>query len=357
MSEQATKTVKAVFTGIIKTKTPVYNSNPDSQGYTNKMVMVGYDNIGVYEVPVISPNTIRAMLRDNIALDILERVGYGSLDYQTLIFLTSGGTMDPKQKGKKDSETPENNSGGKKLRVINDAIDMFRRKNIIASLLGGACGLTIIPGKLICLPAWLMVLEVTGQQTDPSIGSIIEKIKNNRLTFVRKDDTKDWGFVYLSSEGIEELEKRELGTVINKQRKKDKKTADDEENPDNNDDSTKKEKRTATMLYKIEDYIPAGAKLKHMIIIPNATDEEIGAVYSALRRFAVNPQLGGYKSKGFGLLDMEYNLDIDTDHGVDILRVTEDGFSYTNNSYIQKYEQYLERLKLDDIVIPDVLRG
>jgi hypothetical protein len=347
--------MQATITGHIVTRTPLANTNPDSEGHTNRLKVMT-DN-GPVDVPIISANTIRAKIRDNIALDILEHLGYQSVDYMTLLFLTSGGTLDPSEKGKKQTkkDNQQNDSDSKtdkkiKLKAIYDAITEFRTRNIIASLLGGATGVEMIPGKLICLPAICVVRETTGDMSMPSVEDVI----GTGFSFVRADDTKSSRFFpYLSLSGIEELEMRAANKVASKSRK----TTTDE----NQEEQKTKEKTTAQMIHGPEDYIVPGVMMSHKLIIPEPQDREIGAIMSAFRRLSVCPQLGGLKSKGFGFIEAHYIVKIDNrDKGSFGIREKSSGWEFYATGdvdvFLNAYENYLKSLTVKDITIPEILR-
>jgi len=362
----------AKFKGEITTITPFVNTNPDSS-YTNKMKVLTDTGNDSVDVPIISPNTIRAKIRDNIALDILEHFGYQAFDYLTLLFLTSGGTMDPKPKkekgekgeedaasaegkGKKNKKTNNNNSEGAKLVRIHDAMVRYRQRNVIASLLGGGTGGEMIPGKMICLPALARVREIIDNSdlSLPSVGDII----GYGLSFVRKDDATTL-IPYLNEKGIQELTERELGREANKALQKEQ---DDSDSGNGSKKSKKRtEKETAQMVHGISDYVVAGVTFDHEIIIPDATEYEVGAVLSALKRLASLPQLGGYKSKGFGFITANYTLTVDDENYTCGVRQTGDRefqFEfYGPDDLIAEYSRYISNLKLEDVVIPEELRG
>jgi len=370
------------FAGTIKAEEPFCTIAPDLDSRkaptrTRKMDVINEDiegGIG-YNVPIISPNTIRAMIRDNIARDIIERVGV--LDYKTLLFLASGGNMDNKKE--KESEVSP--------RKIYEVVKEFTNNNIVASILGGSLfGVPrIIPGKLICMVAYLKCIE-TG------LGDLSARdLTGGKICFVRKDDSKDFEFFsVLSPEGIEEKFARENQSLQDrkeeqerkkkekeKARNKNKKTAETDmfasnSNDDDNDTDTdtegngnKKKLPSSQMVYSIDDHVKKGAEFKHEMILPGATATEVGAILSALKRFSKMPFLGCYKSKGFGLVSMDYDIYIDGEHN-GCVKVTVDrsngytvtGFNIVDNednlieSCIEAYADYLKNLKEEDIKVP-----
>jgi len=325
-----------------------------------------------YNVPIISPNTIRAMLRDNIARDIIERVR--ALDYKTLLFLASGGNMDNKSESEVSSKK------------IYEVVKEFTNNNIVASIFGGSLfGVPrIIPGKLICMVAYLKCIE-TG------LGDLSARdLTGEKLYFVRKDDSKDFEFFsVLSPEGVEEKFARESQSLQDrkeeqerkkkerdKAKNKNKKTAEADMFASNGDDdadsdtdtvgnSKKKKLPSSQMVYSIDDYVIKGAEFKHEMILPGATATEVGAILSALKRFARMPFLGCYKSKGFGLVSMNYNIYIDGEHNGNVAVTVDRSNGHTVTSFnivdnednliescIEAYADYLKNLKEEDIKVP-----
>jgi CRISPR type IV-associated protein Csf2 len=323
---------KAVFEGEITALQPIFHNTPDTGKRCLKMTFL--TEAGPVEVPIISPNTIRAIIRDNIACDIVEKIGEGKLDYLTLLVMFSGGIID------------EGSSVSAKQRF--DAIRALRENNIVVSMLGGAAN-TMIPGKTVTSPCILICKEtaengyVSKYKNDTPAFSFISK---EGMSFIRREDMFDIEVnKYLSPSGMEDLFER-------MRPKKSKKTKQDREKTQNGQEEDNG-KRTGQMLYGIEDYIIAGSKFYHRIEITSPKEEEIGAIYGALSRFAENPIIGSFASKGFGRVTANYTLTVDSSTDVDNLNVTQNGFvSQDIWGFWEKYKSYINSVTVEKISVP-----
>lgn len=333
---------RATFRGVIETKQPFFHdcaeaekSKKENTRRCLKMYFAANgengDN-GPVAVPIISPNTIRAILRDNIAMDIAEKVGEGKLDYLTLLLMFSGGIID------KDKKI----SPAQRFQEINK----LKQNNIVVRIFGGAASV-MIPGKLTCLPGILICKETSGfTGNEFSDRSQRDYIGRDGLRFIRREDAYDTNInKFLSEDGFKELIERMTP------KKKEK-------GGENGNNDTENDKKTSQMIYGIEDYVVAGARFYHMLEIFPPNEEEIGAIYSALARFAERPVLGSFVSKGFGLVDVKYDLEIDG-HRVDTIRITSEGFLSEfegSNPYLAKYREYLNGITVDKISVPEGLK-
>jgi CRISPR type IV-associated protein Csf2 len=345
------KTRKAVFEGEITALEPIFHNTPDDEkGKKGKkkrcLKMTFLTETGPVEIPIISPNTIRAIIRDNIARDIVEKIGDGKLDYLTLLVLFSGGIID------KGSDVPAK----KKF----DAIRHLRENNIVVSLLGGAAN-TVIPGKTITSPCILICKEtsengyVSGYQSEMPAHLFLSK---DGLSSVRREDMLNIDVAkYLTDAGMEELiermkykkpKKPKPGEELDVQEESEQEESEQEENGSN--------KRTGQMVYGIEDYVIAGSKFYHRIEIEFPKEEEIGAIYGALSRFAEKPTIGSYTSKGFGKVTAHYTLTVDDREDVDNLNIIQNGFMAQDVwGFWEKYKSYIDSVTIEKVLVPEAL--
>lgn len=207
-------------------------------------------------IPTITGNSIRGQLRDAAADDLLTRLEGGALALDKFYLLFSGGSL--------------SKTGGRSLNL--DDIRELRRLVPMLSIWGGAVGNHIMPGKLIAgqimpvaeeaahlLPAGV----VTGQP--PSVYSIMQT-----ESYTRMDDAKS------------ERHERWHG------------------NADAAPDAPAQQ-----MRYNVET-MAAGTVLFWRVGLLGATALEREAFIAALRRWAVNPVLGGKSSVGHGLVEMQF---------------------------------------------------
>ncbi|MBE0427767.1 MAG: hypothetical protein IBX72_14125 [Nitrospirae bacterium] len=323
----------AIFRGMIKTRTPFFQNAPGRNEKDVRAVckLAVHNNGSMHMVPIISGNTIRAKIRTGIALDILEKLGPGSLDYATLSFITCGGAL--KTRSKKEGERE------KKIAEVIEALERLTRGNPVASLFGGSTPQRIISGKTITPHAVLVCKEAEPllpreYYTEESANKYIstEGLRHTRFDRIKTREV----FQYLDGE-----EARELKVKANKE-----------------EDQT-----SLQMVWGIDEYITNGASFYQQIEIEEPTSIEIGAIYSALERFAKNPVIGSFVSKGFGRVAMEYHLILaeaaaNEKKDVDIISVTKDGNCKYKDSmgFYKEYKQWLGHVKAQDIVIPDTLR-
>jgi CRISPR type IV-associated protein Csf2 len=331
---------KAVFEGEITALQPIFHNTPDTGKRCLKMTFLAKD--GPVEVPIISPNTIRAIIRDNIACDIVEKIGEGKLDYLTLLVMFSGGIID------------EGSSVSAKQRF--DAIRHLRENNIVVSMLGGAAN-TMIPGKTVTSPCILICKEtaesgyVSRHKSEMPAYSFTSK---ERLSFIRREDMLNIDVAkYLTADG--------MGDLFERMTYKKPKKAKPGEEPDAQEENEQEEKngsnkRTGQMVYGIDDYVIAGSKFYHRIEIMSPKEEEIGAIYGALSRFAERPTIGSFISKGFGKVTAHYTLTVDDSEDADSLNITQNGFmSQDIWGFWEKYKSYINSVTIEKVSVPEEL--
>jgi CRISPR type IV-associated protein Csf2 len=335
---------KAVFEGEITALQPIFHNTPDTGKRCLKMTFLSES--GPVEIPIISPNTIRAIIRDNIASDVVEQIGEGKLDYLTLLVLFSGGIID------KNLTIPAKQKF--------EGMKTLRENNIVVSMLGGAVN-TMIPGKTITSPCILICKEtaengyVSKYESDMPCFSFMSK---EGISFIRRDDMYDIEVAkYLSSDGMESLFERMKFKKPKKTKQNEEIDQNEQEDGQEKDDKQEKAgKRTGQMVYNIEDYVIAGSKFYHRIEIASPKEEEIGAIYSALSRFAEKPTIGSFVSKGFGKVTANYTLTIDGSTDADTLNITQNGFmSQDIWGFWEKYKNYINSVTIEKISVPKYL--
>lgn len=227
----------------------------------------------VVEVPVISGNSLRGILRDRGMFQMCRMLGYGvneddgkvqGLPLQSFYFLFSGGALVSTGDGGLD-------------------INYFRRmKDLIPliGLFGGAAGGNIMPGKLkinrmvpICDETRHLVPERFVPENTLSMWDLAQT-----EMFTRRDDAKN-------DKLLPVLEKKQL-------------TAGDA-TPE-----TVKSGTPQQMMYNVET-LAAGTQFHWKIVIEDATDVEFEAFLSTLLEFSKNPYIGGKSATGHGEISIE----------------------------------------------------
>jgi len=355
---------QVIFEGEFKTLSPFCSSDPADKS-TNvvetRKIRVHYKG-NVYNIPFLSPNTIRSNLRDNIAKDIIEKFP-NQLGYKELLFLTSGGNLEGKEeKGK-----------ALKTREVLERIREIRENNIVASIFGGALFHLnkLIPGKLSCGVGYLQCEETTGNDDFPPFKTYI----GEKLQFVRSDDTDRWEFFSaLSEEGIRDKEEYEIKYKESaKQRQGEKKKKSNGAKTENTEslleispEGEQKEEQKKTpkiassqMIWEIKDYVVEGATFVHELLLVNPKLEEIGAIIRAYERFSEFPYLGCFKNIGFGKMQVKYDIyEIDNKGGrenMGSIKVKDIKNFEINGEKIKQalaeYNKYLKNLTYDMIRI------
>ena len=207
----------------------------------------------VESVFVYNGNAWRGQLRDLLALDLCERLGI-RLPLPAFHLLFSGGSIG-------DSVSVDL-AQARRIRELLPAV----------SLLGGGVGNQMLPGRLIVgnsYPICRETAHLVPVQFHP------EELQEYRLlttekSFTRTDDRKH-------AHRADHLD-GERGTD------------------------------TQQMRYTVE-LLAAGTRLYTYLLLDRVSGRELGALETALLRFAARPFIGGEASKGHGRVRLVYNLD------------------------------------------------
>lgn len=206
------------------------------------------------EIPVISGNAIRGVLRRMIWDDLLERVGYTLTSMKIYHMLFTGGIL----------EAVDSKDSG--------VIDIEMKKKLRAELpplavLGTALGNQMFEGKLKCAIAQPMCAELREFLPDlPEFKppSIYELVSFDFMT--RLDDVK---------------EARQEGEAAHQ------------------------------MLMNFEVINP-GTVFVHSFVLDNPSDVEKGVLARALNMWREKPYVGGKSGVGYGTVKLNYELDDDS---------------------------------------------
>jgi CRISPR type IV-associated protein Csf2 len=242
----------------------------------------------VEEVPIISGNSLRGILRDRGMLHMLGTLGYGTneetgevkgLPLAAFYFLFSGGIL----------------TSGKERGLDIDKARKWRELIPLVSLFGGACGNMIYPGKAkigkaipICRETAHLLPErfVDGNH----LQSIWEMVQEEAYT--RRDDEKN--------------EKLRLLIAPEERKLLEAKARDERERRGTDEDVAGETGQKQQMRYYVET-ISAGTLLFWDITMDDVTDLEFEAFCVTLAEFGRFPYIGGKSGVGHGKVEIHFD--------------------------------------------------
>lgn len=240
----------------------------------------------VEEVPIISGNSIRGILRDRGMLHMLRQLGYGvneetgevsGLSLAAFYFLFSGGSL--------------TKTSSKGL----DIAEARKWRNLIplVSLFGGAMGNQIMPGKAKIGKAIPICLETAHLIPDRFVPKNLQSIWDllQQEAYTRSDDEKD--------EGLRQLIKPDVRGLLEAKAEKER------EKRGTNEDVRGTEQKQQ-MRYYVET-IAAGTRLFWEITLDDVDDLEFEAFCTTLVQFARFPYIGGKSGVGLGKVSIEFD--------------------------------------------------
>jgi CRISPR type IV-associated protein Csf2 len=287
-----------VFDGRVTALSSITHNGGQSYGI-NQMLrrekFVQTDN-SIEEVPVISGNGFRGLLRDLGMLHMCRALGYGEpekagdkpigLSLPAFYFLFSGGAL--------------TSDGGKALKL--EEARRVRELIPLVGVFGGALGNHIMPGKLKMGKMIPIVRETAhllpkALQTDDLL-SIWDCCQ--REMYTRKDDEKN--------EKLRQIIAPENRLLID-QAKVEKRAQTDAGTPEG--DTGQKQQ----MMYYIET-LAAGTAFHLRITLDDVTDIEFEAFLTALVEFSRKPYIGGKSGTGMGEIRIKFDGWIEIDSRV-----------------------------------------
>lgn len=305
-----------VFEGVMTALTSISHIG-DSHGVNSKLrreKAVQPDG-SVEEVPIISGNSIRGILRDRGMLQMLSLLGYGvnrdtgevnGLSLPAFYFLFSGGSL--------------TKDGGKGIDV--DEARKWRNLIPLVALFGGAMGNQIMPGKAKigkAIPICAETNHLIPERFRSSAGSIWDLCQEEAYT--RRDDEKSESLRQLISPGIRGLLETEAAS-------KRAKVAI-------GDDDVGETGQKQQMRYFVET-LAAGTKLFWDITLDDVTELEFEAFCATLAEFGKYPYIGGKSNVGHGKVAIQFDKWVDINPRVSP-QGTELGFALGS-----KYMQHLK---------------
>ena len=267
----------------------------------------------IEEVFCYNGNAWRGQLRDLAAQYLLEKLNIQvSLDAFHLLF--SGGKI-----------------GGDQSIDIAQA-RMMRKTVPMIALFGGGVGNQILPGKMKVGSSYPVCLEaIPALAEDKHMDAL--KVSYRALTmeksFTRMDDSKKPDSIeYVSPIDAPQLE---------------------------NDGKSKKKDEVSTQMRMTSELIIPGVELAHEIDLVQVSEVELGALVSAMHRFAQIPYIGGQSNRGHGRVSYQAKIvDSETGEVHDLIKVSSTGLPKLSgiaqqakdsyDAHLQaQYDAYLER--------------
>lgn len=258
-----------VIEGYITSLSPITQGSPfrdegareEHSNYTYHRKMKVFYNGEMVEVPIVSANSVRGIMRRLGALSFLELLGIDkdqleAQDKKLFYLLFSGGGLE-----KQESKSQEEKKADKEL--FKSATEKLREYIPLVSLLGCSFGQPI-QGKLIVdnlVPIVKETAELLGEKAEVSARDIM-----GWMHYTRRDDTQ--------------IDFDKIGD----------KTEDHQQ-----------------MIYNVQ-YIGANVKFKHGFALVNANEVETALFYHLLKRFMEIGSIGGQSSRGHGKIACEYNM-------------------------------------------------
>lgn len=247
------------------------------------------------EVPIVSGNSIRGILRDRGMLYMLSQLGYG-VNYETnqvkglplnaFYFLFSGGSL---------TSTGEAGVNVDKFRKLKHLLPLI-------SIFGGASGNAIMPGKLkvgklipICkqtahlLPEWCLpeTLVSAWDLTQTEMYTRRDDAKNDRLRPMLAGAETMPALEDVAETDVADIAETEVAELTRK-------------------------KAPQQMMYE-QETLCAGTRFFWEITLEDASPLEVEAFMSCVLTFSKSPYLGGKSAVGHGKVSIKFNNWIEID--------------------------------------------
>jgi CRISPR type IV-associated protein Csf2 len=277
-----------IFEGVMTALSSIAHSGGQSFGINTKLRREKFvqPDGNVEEIPVISGNGLRGMLRDRGMLHMCRLLGYGVNDLNGTVqgltlpafhFLFSGGTLTGDGNRALDIEL------ARRLRTLIPLVGVF----------GGAVGNQILPGRLkmgkaipICAETAHLLPE---RYTAGGISSIWDYLQEEMYT--RKDDEKNEFLRQLMSPQTLQLmdAKRAAGKARNEAGDADPDVGAHQQ-----------------MMYYVETFA-AGTHFYWELILDDPTEIEFEALVAALVEWSKLPYVGGKSNVGLGKVAITFD--------------------------------------------------
>jgi CRISPR type IV-associated protein Csf2 len=249
----------------------------------------------VEEIPVLSGNGLRGMLRDRGMAHMCRQLGFGEngagLTMPAFHFLFSGGAL--------------TSVGGKAINIA----EARRMRELIplVGVFGGALGNMILPGILKCgkaIPICAETVHLLPERFRPAKPQSIWEYLQEEM-YTRKDDAKnDRLRVHLNERTRMFMEAADVEAA--------KKAATVATNV------VEETGQAQQMRYFVETMV-AGTQLYWKIVLDDATDLEFEAFLQCLLEFSKAPYVGGKSNVGLGEVALKFDNWIRIDSRADVV--------------------------------------
>lgn len=286
-----------IFEGTMTALTSISHIG-DSHGVNSKLrrEKVIQPNGTVEEIPIISGNAMRGILRDRGMLHMLKQLGYGvndetgevkGLSLAAFYFLFSGGAL-------------TKDLGNRGLDV--DEARRWRNLIPLVAVFGGAMGNQIMPGKAKigkAIPICTETAHIIPERFLGGVDSVWELCQEEAYT--RRDDEKNDNLRQLITPEVRGLLEADASAKRAKAGTK--------------EDVEGETGQKQQMRYFVET-LAAGSRLYWEISLDDVTDLEREAFFVTLAEFSRFPYIGGKSSVGHGKISVKFDNWIEIDSRV-----------------------------------------
>lgn len=283
-----------IFEGTVTALSSIHHNGGDKNGTVSQLRREKFvqPNGTVKEVPIISGNAIRGILRDRGMFQMLRELGYGvneetgevkGLSLNAFYFLFSGGALV---------------STGKEGLDVGD-FQILKELIPLVGIFGGAKGNAIMPGKMDMGKMYPICKELSHLLPPRFMPEQPQTIWDYCQVemFTRRDDAKNDRVLPMleSSKPIVESNALFSNAEISTLEKKEEKKAPQQ------------------MIYNVET-LAAGTQLYWKIVLRDVTDIEFEAFIATMLEFSKHATIGGKAATGHGeiAIHMENWLEIDS---------------------------------------------
>lgn len=259
----------------------------------------------IAEVPIISGNAIRGILRDVGMYHMLSSLGYGiaqdgkviGLPLKAFYFLFSGGSL--------------TSTNSEKVNI--EAFRKMKTMIPLVSLFGGAVGNSIIPGKMDCGKMYPIAKETAHLVPEKFLTDNLLSVWDlcQVETYTRRDDAKNDRLLHM-------LQQKQLvaNTLFQ-------------------EDEIQEVSTRQQMIYNVETIV-AGTRFYWQVVLRDITDIELDAFLTALIYFGKTPTVGGKSATGLGQVKIHFDKWIEIDSHAHV-KGTE-----VNMRLLDKYNNHLK---------------
>jgi CRISPR type IV-associated protein Csf2 len=272
-----------IFEGVITALSSISHNGGQSFGVNSKLRREKFvqPDYSVEEIPVLSGNGLRGMLRDRGMAHMCRALGYGEegqgLSLPAFHFLFSGGSL--------------TSTGGKSI----DMAEARRMRELIplVGVFGGALGNSIMPGILKCGKA-IPICQETRHLIPPrfvpdKVASIWDYLQEEMYT--RKDDAKN----------------ERLRDNLDTKTRMLLEASDAEKSAKTGTAVMVEETGAAQQMRYFVETLVAGTPLYWKLVLDDASDLEFEAFLQCLIEFSKMPYVGGKSNVGLGEVSLKFD--------------------------------------------------